>query len=193
MGNRILIRHAQSQFNAGNSDNWDSDITERGKYQLQEAALHVKEWIPEDDDSRKEYTLFVSPFLRTLRTALPINRRFDIKTIVDCRIGEEPTDMLGLQGEKIVSREEEFPTFDWSRFPKDGFDANFRSTEQYHSDLESFIKEMPENCIVVTHMTPVRDLTSGLFDNKIDGKKMQIPNCSLTLVEDGCLLFVGRK
>jgi len=195
MSRVILLRHGQSLFNAGYSSEFDSDLSERGYYQIQDGALHVKElmnldWIGEIDQI---YTMFVSPFLRTLKTALPIHRLFNVKTFVDTRIGETPEDVNFFKGKVLPSRYIDFPTYNWklSDFP---IEMDKITMEQYHANLEDFAKRLPDYSIVVSHMTTIKDLTALLVGaKKTDFATKEVGNCSVTMVEDGELVFMGKR
>jgi broad specificity phosphatase PhoE len=195
MSRRILLRHGQSQNNAGETDDFDSNLTERGYYQVQEAALHVKEvmgWEWSSTPIEHNWVGFVSPYLRTLRTAYPIAKRYDVKMIVDTRIGEVPDELQkSLKRSPIPSRKVSFPAYDWSRFPGDFWDMTKREMKEYRADLESFVKELPEFAIIISHMTTVKDLTEILTG--MDLRHKEVPNCSVTLVEDDELVFIGRR
>ncbi len=187
----ILVRHGQSLFNAGETMEFDSDVTERGKYQIQEAALHVKEYMGMKDRFHT-FKGFVSPYMRALRTAVPINERWGVPFLVDLRVGEWPEPVKTQKYTRLPYRYKEFVNFNWDDYPINGLDAEHRNDEIYWNDLKQFVKKMPEDSIVVSHMTTIQDLVGLITDTK-DPRKKPVPNCSVTFIEDGELLFMGSR
>ena len=90
MNIRVLIRHGQSKFNLGETYDMDSDITERGSYQVLEAPLALQELLDTVLMGITIDTCFCSPYVRALKTAFPIHSRFKMKTFIEPRIGEVP-------------------------------------------------------------------------------------------------------
>ncbi len=187
----ILVRHGQSLFNAGETMEYDSDVTERGHHQIQEEALHAKEYMGMKDRFHT-FKGFVSPYLRTLRTAVPIHDRWGVPFLVDLRVGEFPETVKTLRYQRLPYRYKEFLNFNWDDYPINGFEPEFRNDEIYWNDLKQFVKEIPEDSIVVSHMTTIQDL-AGLLTGVEGTRKMPVPNCSVTYVEDGELMFIGQR
>ena len=195
----ILVRHGQSQFNAGNTDDFDSDITERGTYQILDAAFAVKEllesWGLDEDEIPTAYTLFVSPLQRALKTALPAHSRLGLKPIVDHRIAESADDLRSQKVNILPNRSIPFPTFDWSRYPAEGMDIGAITNEAYLEGLKAFSEEVKGSgitgTIVVSHMGTIKNLASILTGT--DLMKIQVPNCSCTLIENDKLIFMGQR
>lgn len=187
----ILLRHGQSKANVGETEYFDSDITERGKYQIEEAALHVKDimgltW----PDLSHEFVGFVSPYLRALRTAFVLHRRWDIPFIVDYRIGETPVGQV-LEDSHLASRYKEYPSYQWERFPENGVEQKDCTLDGYYNHLKEFAKELPEDSIIVSHMTTIKVLTEILIGSHLTDR--DISNASITLIEDGRLMFMGKR
>jgi broad specificity phosphatase PhoE len=191
----ILVRHAQSMFNAGLTDEFDSDLTERGKIQCQEAAMHVKEvmnltWPDHDHD----FAGFVSPYQRTLKTAIGMANRWNIKFTVDHRIGETPTEAFRKFFSVVPNRSADFPDYDWNKFPEEGVDISKRMMEHYWADLAEFVADLPEKAVIVSHMTAIQDLAALLTKkdrHAFHGK--DVSNVSMTVIEDGHLLLLGKR
>lgn len=191
----ILVRHGQSMYNAGLTDNFDSDTTERGDYQIQEAALHVRDVMDISWECMlHDFVGFVSPYQRCLKTAFPIHDRWGVKMTVEPRIGETPADQKKLRIVPIESRFHDFPTYEWGGFPRKGLDVTDRTIEDYWKDLYSFCNGLPEEAIIVSHLTTIKDLTSILSDKSTaDLKEFTVSNCSVTLVEEGKLVYIGKR
>lgn len=183
----VLVRHVQSLLNAGETDFHDCDVSKKGQSQIDGLAMSLKlhlghNWL------NKPFRGFVSPFLRTLRTAVPI-QKLGIPFVVDHRIAEAPDEAYKkLKLSEVVSRHEDFAQYDWKLFPVNGVSQEERVMQSYYAGLEHFLKTLPEYAIVVTHMSPVQDLVARI-SGKTNG---MIGNASITLIEDGKLVFCGR-
>ncbi len=191
MNIRILIRHGQSQFNLGETFNMDSDITERGSYQVQEVALALKELLDTMLVGTTFDVCFVSPYVRALKTALPIYSRLKIKTIIEPRIGEVPEERKKEQKTIIPFRQSDFPAYEWGEYPKDGLDVSTRSISDYYAELKIFIKQLPKNAVIISHCTTIKDLAGLMTSQSL--RNIDIPNCSMTLIEDNELIFMGKR
>ena len=136
----------------------------------------------------KQFSGFVSPFLRTLKTAVPL-QQCGIPFLVDHRIAEAPDAAYkNLELSDVVSRSKNFPQYNWSQFPANGISQEVRTMENYWIGLDDFIKSLPEYSIVVTHMSPIKDIVEKVI-KKTDGA---ILNGSVTYIENGKLIFHGR-
>lgn len=175
----LLIRHVQSLFNAGNTTQFDSDITEQGKYQVQEVALHVKEFI-----AKGHFKGFVSPYLRALKTALLIHNRWAVPMTVDFRIGEVPEEVKSWRKSHLPNREIEFPTYEWRNFPEKGITAHSRTLDEYWENLQDFVAEISENAIIISHTNTIQDLI-GLLTGIQNPRNKPIPNGSVSYIERG--------
>jgi len=133
---------------------------------------------------------FVSPYIRCLKTALPINKLLGVGMTVDARIAEVPDDLQAWKCGNLPNRQANFPTYDWKQFP-DGMNVTERTMEEYRDDLKLFAKVLPDFAVVVSHMTTIRNLAEVITGLNLKGK--DITNCSLTLIEDDELVFVGRR
>jgi broad specificity phosphatase PhoE len=199
MSRRILIRHAQSDYNLGASEALDSDITERGYYQVEEMTLHLKELLEGEFESEPVFSGFVSPYLRCLKTAQVLKRRFDsfgrkIDFVVDDRIGETPTDHKVLNFEIMANKHDKFPEYDWQRYPAEGISMFDRSMDDYWTGLQSFCRDLSENALIISHLVTIKDIV-GILTGKerFNTREMSISNCSITWVEDNRLIYMGKR
>jgi hypothetical protein len=80
----LLIRHAESEFNAKETKDLDSALTRNGRRQ----AIEVSAFLKRKFDDIKNWRGFVSPLLRTLQTAKIIHEHTDIRFDVDFRLIE---------------------------------------------------------------------------------------------------------
>lgn len=182
MKSLLLMRHGQSQFNMGETMDYDSDLTERGSYQIQDAAFFVKEVLKEP----KEYAGFVSPYQRTLKTALPLATRWGVSFKVDSRIGEAAGDSVGQKITPVPDRLLTYPLFNWNGFK----DRSARTQAEYEKDLKAFASALPDKAIIVTHRSPIEDLVTLLCGKR---SAYEVSPASLTLIENGELIFMGQR
>jgi broad specificity phosphatase PhoE len=193
----LLVRHGQSQFNAGETFDYDSDITERGYYQIQEASFHVKEVLKTItyNNAYSEAIIskgFVSPYQRTLKTALPISVRLGIEFKVDFRIGESPNDSCNQVVKPIPNRKSDFSMYKWPDF--ESKDVSKRTDIEYLDSLKEFVAELPPTAIIVSHLSPIKDLISLLCGmSRFELNLKEVPPASLTLIVNGELVFLGKK
>jgi broad specificity phosphatase PhoE len=183
----VLIRHVHSLLNAHETDFHDCDISKKGQEQLAGITLSLKSLLG-DQWQDLPFRGFVSPFLRTLHTAMPLHK-IGINFTVDHRIAETPDAAYKrLKLTDVISRHKEFPDYDWRSFPKSGVSQDARTMKQYYEDMGSFIKELPKYSIVVTHLSPILDLVAKM-STKTD---KIIGNASVTVIKDGKLLFCAQ-
>ena len=169
----LAIRHLQSRFNNDETDDLDSDVSNKGIDQIPSLLLKTRDYI------RVGFVGYVSPYLRTLQTAKVIQERYKFKIpfIVDNRIGEFDGNL------EIPNRQIQFPNFNWSQFD--------RKVQYNREELKNFSKEFIANSIVVSHMSTIIDLAEILTG--LDLKQKSVPNGSFTLIDDGKLVFIGEK
>lgn len=77
----FLIRHAESEQNIFKADKADSfvDITENGVKQANECAQFLLKYAKENNIDLEKSVMFVSPHLRTKRTAEIFNQKLNVK------------------------------------------------------------------------------------------------------------------
>lgn len=190
-----LIRHGQSQFNAGETDGYDSNLTEKGSVQIIEAALSMKDLLGRDLDEvlaeAAKYQGFVSPLIRCLLTAMPLHKRWGINFIVDPLISETPDECKNSRYKPIPNRKKDFPEYQWPDFETWNPD---RTTPEYLKELEQFVSKLPKQSVIVSHMTTIKDLAAIMV--KVPYKsfhKQEVGNASITLIEDGQMTFMGIR
>ena len=206
----LFIRHAESLWNARlTEDDLDSDLSEVGK----QSSLETARWLKQNFDFNN-YTMLVSPYLRTLRTAQDIaNECNKLPVEVDPFCREHH---VGPGGPKefidIPIRIQEFPTFDWSRGfyefrrKENTFVFKNRFLEQFIYETQmciNILQDCDENFVIVSHAAPIKvmyDIAIGInIDEMIreyseDYNKMcgQIKNNSLTLVKDRKAVWLSK-
>lgn len=187
----ILIRHAQSLLNTDETQEHDADLSKKGNSQLYGLNNYLFE-ILGSQWKESDFKGYVSPFLRTLKTANSIN---NINFKVDFRIAEKPDNSYKkLLISNIPKKEKDFPKFDWSLFPEE-LDCINRTLEGYHKLLEQFIHDLAPNSIIVSHLSPILDLANKLLicdkDKEYINHKL-ITNCSITVIQNGKLIKLSK-
>lgn len=183
MSKLVLVRHGQSEFNAGLTRQFNSGVTPKGIIQANNAGMILRDLVD------KSYIGYVSPYHRCLQTALTIIGYTDVTFKVCHLVGEKP-EKIHLQSSFVSNSVLSYPDFDWTGCA--GYDYSNESDERYQTRLSDFVKmlEPDKNYLVISHMTPIADLI-----RKITGetKEITIPNCSISLIEDGKPVFIGRE
>lgn len=184
-----LLRHAQSDNNAGNTKHYDSDVTAKGKRQAHEVALYLQGRID-------GFVGIVSPFLRCLQTMLPVYRMSNIKVKVNRTAGESPA-----KGAiRIYSRNRsgdfakeyewglEHKTID-NNHGQSYFDFTGETEAQYQDRLDRLISYLPKKVVIVTHRTPIHTIVK-----KICGVDLpdDAANASLTYIRGNELVEYNK-
>jgi broad specificity phosphatase PhoE len=187
MSRIFIIRHGQSEYNAGLTTAFNSELTAKGIVQAQRAGLTLKEEMGDF-----EYEGIFSPYIRCVQTAASIHKYTGINFKVDAKIGERP---------EKVHRDEYycyvpaykglFGQFDWGEFKS--HDYGRESEEAYNKRIDEFLSSLnkDKNYVIVSHMTPSKDMVLKLCPD-ID-RDFAITNCSLTLIENRLPVYIGKQ
>lgn len=193
MGKIFFVRHGQSEFNAGLTAAFNSEITPKGMDQATRAAMMLRDEIRNPE----EFTGLVSPYIRCLQTALVIHKYTGIKFKVDHRVGETPEEVHRTQSAAIYTNSNHFPDFDWSRYATAQFlttvDYTGETEEVYRRRLDDFLKVLKDDAhyVIVSHMTPtVHMIREICFEGKREN--ITIGNCSISLIEDRKPVYIGN-
>lgn len=203
----LFVRHAESLWNIRATEDLDSDLSDFGK----QTSLLTAKWLSQNFDFTN-YTMLVSPYLRTLKTARDIvnecvNLVVEVETF--CRehhVGEGgPKEFI-----EIPFRTKEFPNFDWSETAcefgtENAFRFPNRDLQQFIYDTELFIDALQtsdRNYVVVSHAVPIKvmsDIATGMnveemIQDYADCNKMckHIKNNSLTWIKDGKAVWLSK-
>jgi len=192
MGKIFFVRHAQSQFNAGSTEQFNSDLSPRGKDQAHRLALAGREKIGAKPES---FIGIVSPYNRCLQTAYKFWTMNGVKFRVDTRIGESPEPVHKHQSTEIIKKACEYTLFDWSMFGnKNTINYDDESDADYGTRINDFIAslEKDKNYFIVSHMTPITHMVRQMC---FGGRRepMTITNASMTLIEDGVPVYIGLE
>ncbi len=189
MGKILFVRHAQSKFNAGETEQFNSDLTSRGHEQARRIGLGVKSHIKEPE----KWIGITSPYNRCLQTTLLVWTGCGVRFAVDPRIGESPETIHKRQTTEIIKKEVEYQLLDWGMFGgKNSINYDDETDEAYHGRIKAFLESLDKrrDYLIVSHMTPITHMVRYLC---FEGRKepMTIPNASLTIIEDGKPVAIG--
>ncbi|RTK95499.1 MAG: histidine phosphatase family protein [Neisseriaceae bacterium] len=174
----ILIRHAQSEFNAKLTNHHNSSLTKLGIEQANKTALFLEVYLDEiRKNQQKHYSkIITSPLKRTFETSLHIAAYNGLEIKPNNLILEHQIEKNG------------FKIDDWH-------EINSKLKVKGHEDDQSVIERLKlfwekykdENCIVVSHGTPIDILIRFAKNENVqycpewDGT---IKNCCITDTND---------
>lgn len=183
----MLIRHAQTVFNVRKTNNLDSELTELGETQV----VKVAQQLTKTDLS--DYIGYVSPALRTLKTAKGISDATGLKFVVHPLAYEFCGPWRNMEGQQceykvaIPCRTKEFPQFDWSLYPKDAIFTP-ETLFMFRNRMKALNASLSKKTVVVTHGAVVLTMVEHLvgLENIVehlpkDGSE-PVTNASVSLV-----------
>ena len=175
---KLFIRHGQSRFNAGLTDDFNTSLTPLGLEQANRVAMVLRKEID------ATFIGYVSPYARCLQTALQIGLKFTVTSLV----GETPEEIHRHLPALIHNDSAKFPDFDWSGFPE-FCDYTEETEAKYKERLTAFLEiTKDKNVVVVSHRTPIADMLRVICGTH---KPYAIGNGSISLAENGKLIYVG--
>lgn len=175
----ILVRHAQSEYNAGLTKFLDSDISEQGMIQAKAVSQYILERFP----NIKEFTGFVSPYRRCLQTARVISQH----TGLSFHVTPGPREIMTKYDTFMLeNHKEHFPEFTWGHDERLVF-LN-ETDEQFIDRIKSFHDSVNhiDKKIIVSHGTPINTFyeLSCQIPPTADTVKY-VRNCSVSYIRDG--------
>lgn len=184
----ILIRHAESLWNAQLTEDLDSSLTLKGISQAQKLAIFIKRTI-----DYRGFVGFLSPFHRCLLTSLPIRKQTGICFNVETEIREVPSNFPD-NGVEIPCRRVGYPDIRWGNYVTNTF---YRETQEvFLNRLRHFLDILPKKALIVTHGTIVQTLIEMILGVNV----MQIPiwdnsigNASITYIKNGTVVLLAKK
>ena len=187
----ILIRHAESYYNVQETEHLDSNLTLRGAHQAKAAA----EYLEESKDA-EGFQGFVSPFQRTLDTALLVHLKTGVPFKVWPTISEYGATWSTVPYKiHVPNREDSFPMFDWSDYKKKGETFTAETFHQFLDRMQKIIKtHLPEKTLIVSHgaivYTLIDLLTGGGY---LDESYSQVTNASITKLKNDRPVYLFKK
>lgn len=188
----IIVRHARSRHNVGESESLDDSITNFGQIQ----ATNVGRYLHEVMEIGNNFNFYTSPFLRCLETSRNIQEELeDVEFKVMWQLREylnhaKPRELF------IPNRSEEFSEFSWGLFPKEG--------ELYHEEFNEIFLHRMEDCharlseksVVVTHGLPAFALlyvATTANPRHVPIWDYSIDNASITWIKRGRVIWHGKN
>ena len=170
----ILIRHGQSQSNAGLTTHLDSDLTPLGQAQALATAQRLQS---EGVDGHEGYQAFASPFRRTLETLAPLHALTDVPCEVLAEICEyfsvNNAAYLTFHGQSPAEIARDYPyvqvgtTFPcevnwWPKAQEDAF-AIYARVSSARDTLLSLYGATPVQVIIFSHADTIGRMTEALL------------------------------
>lgn len=187
--NVILIRHAESRHNAKLTSDLDSDLTDRGHQQAERVAHFLYEM------GLRGYFGFVSPLLRTLKTARYIEQATGLPFMVNELISEH-SDYYPPEGLHIPCRQEDYDDFFWSDLcERKQLYYEREPNEQFINRLKIFFNKLPHNSVIVTHgscVTTLIEIAMGVDVKEVPEWNEGVGNATVTLVKNGTLVWMSK-
>lgn len=196
MRHTILIRHAETWYNKQLSTELDETLTPEGELQ----AEGMSNYLTKMDLSK--YVGWVSPLLRTLKTAKAISQKTGLRFVVNPLLAEygavwsNTHSVSRIYSVRVPCRSEEFPEFDWSCFPESrifGAETHDDFQKRMHTIIEN---GLPEWILIVTHGAVVWTLADLLTEGKHLGKYEKyglVTNTSVSFIEGHQPVFLFKR
>ncbi len=184
----ILVRHAESMWNAQVSDSLDSTLTLKGVSQAQRLANFLRKSI----DCRGVVG-FTSPFDRCVLTSMPIRRQTGIRFFVKSEIAELTDDFPG-EGVEVPCRKDRYLDIEWGNYYTTVFHKE--PSEVFLGRLRSFLDSIPNRSLVVTHGSVVQTLIEMALGVKVGSVPMwdnSIGNASITHIKNGTVVLMAKN
>jgi broad specificity phosphatase PhoE len=199
----VIVRHGESHYNLGTTQNLDSQLTETG---MKQSCITI-DWLLKNIDLF-DYKAMTSPYLRCLQTSSVLAEMSDIPVVVNDNLRElhlslKKADIIG-GGLNIPNRAVSFPNLLWNEWKVDFKFFSNEKVPQFVDRMASFVGTLSGNIIMVTHAVAHRtisDLLTGKSpeelkerwkDSKIFLEDTAIHNCGITMVVNGELLGFNK-
>jgi broad specificity phosphatase PhoE len=178
----ILVRHAESMWNAKMSEDLDSTLTFNGVSQAQRLASFIRKSV----DCRG-FIGFTSPFDRCLLTSMPIRRQTGIRFFVRPEIAE-------LDGVEVPCRKDEYLDIEWGNYYTTTFHQE--PSEVFLQRLRAFLESIPNRSMIVTHGSVVQtmiEMALGVKVHQVPAWDNSIGNASITHIRAGTVILMAKN
>ncbi len=156
----FLIRHAQTERPTQDPDAPDPDLSPYGNLQAQDLAQRLAM-----EFNFGEFFVFSSPMLRCLRTAMSLQKTFNLKVSVCPNLSETPSFVEDGETFRLKNHSQIFPSFDWPT--GDDFEFAYESQVEFLNRTKLALQELPERSILVTHFGVICNISRlALCDEK---------------------------
>lgn len=184
----ILIRHAESMWNANLTEDLDSTLTLKGVSQAQKLASFIRRTV----DCRG-LVGFVSPFERCLLTSLPIRRQTGVRFFVSPEIRELPFNFPE-SGVEIPCRKGCYLDIEWGNYLASIFHKE--PPEVFLSRLRLFLDALPNRSMIITHGSVVQtmiEMALGVKVTQVPAWDNSIGNASITHIKNGTVFLLAKN
>lgn len=184
----IIVRHAESMWNAHLSESLDSSLTIKGVSQAQAVAKYIGRNI----DCRG-LVGFTSPFDRCLLTSMPIRRHSGVKFFVREEISEIANEFPEC-GVQVSCKKDTYLDIEWNNYSDTTFFKEPPSN--FIGRLNSFFQSLPSRSLIVTHGSVVQTLIEialGVKVQSIPAWDNSIKNASVTHIKDGTVVCLAKN
>jgi broad specificity phosphatase PhoE len=190
MKETIIIRHAETYYNINETENLDSNLTERGVRQAVGLATYLG-----DSGDADGFSGLVSPFVRTLETALAIHAATGVPFMVFPLVSEYGATWSKVPYHVFVpARQEQYPMFDWSLYQH----GELFTAETFNQFLDRMRKvlesDLPEKTVIVSHGAVVYTLVDLLTGGgMLEEGYGQVTNASVTKLRGTTLDYLFKQ
>ncbi len=201
----LIIRHARSLQNVGETLHLDEGLTHFGKLQANKVGDFIGKDLVEFKEDKFDVAnavMYISPFLRTLQTAVQIKQRLPkLSAFIAPELGEY---VNHFQQEEIYVpvRDKVFPEFDWSGYKGQNYNCIDREWDTGCDDknhlqrIADFHSRLPEDkpVIIVSHGLPILSLFHFHCGSKthVPVWDYSISNASITWVKGDKVIWRAR-
>lgn len=186
----LIVRHAESKFNAKESNHLDSEITKLGSKQ----AIDVASFLKRKFDDINEWNGIVSPFLRTLQTAKAINDLTDLNFTVDWGVSEYGGGYSCRTEIEIPARKERFPEF-FKGIDTNSWQMTTEPENIFFDRILKFIQQLKKDkkYVIVSHAMPIYTMIYILKGVYVVPKwDRRILNTTVTWIKNGEMKYFAR-
>jgi broad specificity phosphatase PhoE len=179
----LLIRHAHVQDNSEP----DTPISEDGADQVKKLANTLKSF------DLKDFVGLVSPFLRTLQSALILHEALNLDFRIEGEVMEIPMFLEDGQQYRLQNHQDKFPQFNWPS--PDDWILTKESQRDFTDRAKLALQNFPRKCIVVTHYGFICNIARyALCDQKAEiAVTGAVPPASLTHIYKQEIKCLGRE
>jgi broad specificity phosphatase PhoE len=180
----IFVRHGESRYNAGLTEDLNSPLTPTGVHQAEATGRFLREHL----DHIGSFAGHTSPYLRCLQTAGIIARHTGIKFSVQ----EDPREVMIEHDRCEVVASHLYPAYDWGSFT--GALYLQESAEEFVARIARYVAACnDERLLVVSHGSPITALREiALGRSHVPNLEKYVANCGLTYLRGSETLWVGK-
>jgi len=190
----IIIRHARSQANIGESDEPDSHLTEFGVKQANTVGAFLATEL-----NLNGYSWYTSPFIRCLETSHKIweQRKSLARVFTTFTVMPQLREYLNHSGREVFIPRADEPKgmFNWNYFPESGEVYQSEFNEHFLHRMHEAYELLSNQSVVVTHGLPALLLARIATENARDVPMWDysLDNASITWIKRGRTIWHGKN